>query len=66
MGSDNIMLMLMAILFIGLSVVMQDMIIYYKFAITFVLSALLFFNLKKEEKEFALNYIKTKMKLGRK
>ena len=66
MTPDNLILILIAVLFISISVVMKDMLIYYRFVITFVLSALLYFNLRKEEKIFALNYIKTKMKLGRK
>ena len=61
---DNIILILIAVLFIGLSVAMKDMLIYYKFLITFILSVLLFFNLRKKEKVSVLNYIKTKIKLG--
>lgn len=61
--SDTIMILLMSILFLGLSVVMKDALIYYKFVIVFVLCTLLYFNLKKSEKKFVLNYIETKMKL---
>ena len=60
--SDIIILIFMGILFLGLSVVIRNMLISYKLIVTFIFSILIFVSLKKEEKVFVLNYIKTKMK----
>ena len=62
---DNIILILMAVFFIGLSVIIRDVLIYYKIAIAIILCMLIFFRLKKAEKYFVLNYIKTKLKPSR-
>jgi O-antigen/teichoic acid export membrane protein len=63
---DNIILILMAVLFIGMSVVMEDVLIYYKFVIIVILSLLLLMNLKKEEKVFMVNYLKKRVYLVKK
>lgn len=62
---DNIILLLVAVLFIGLSIVMEDVLIYYKFIITLVLSLLLLMNLKKEERVFIATYLKKKVNLAK-
>jgi O-antigen/teichoic acid export membrane protein len=63
---DNILLLLMAVLFIGLSIIIRDVLIYYKIAFSLILCMLIFFRLKKEEIKFILNYIKKKIKISRK
>lgn len=62
---DNITLLLMSVLFIGMAVAMKDVLIYYKFIIIFVLSLLLLMNLKKEEKIYIATYLKKKLNLSK-
>ncbi len=62
---ENILIILMAFLFISASVVIKDMIIFYKFVFILVLLTLIYFNLRKKEKDFVLNYLKKKTNLTR-
>jgi PST family polysaccharide transporter len=63
--TDIIILIFMGILFLGLSVVIRNMLISYKLIVIFILSILIFVSLKKEEKDFVLNYMRTKIKYKR-
>lgn len=60
---ENMLLILLTILFIGISTVMESVLIYYKIIVVLLLSVILFFSLKENEKKFILNYIKTKTTL---
>lgn len=60
--SDIVFLIFKGILFLSLSVLIRNTLIAYKLLVTIILGFSILVSLKKEEKNFVLNYIKTKMK----